>query len=296
MTIAYRAPSHPGIGYPGFVEPKPPRRVDAPAKGDRASSRLPDPSAFPRLDDELVRPETREEMIHGHLVLALPAMEPHAERHFELDYVARGGVAPGYVGATDLLTHTGGRTQFATDTCIRREGIDPTTGTRYLEELAFEIVNEQSLANITERARDLTTRGVRRIIAIFVKHEEVREWSAELGDWITLDPNDTLEDHTLVAPIPIRALLDRAEADRAVVRGLYAKQDPAILEIKEEGLVQGREQALTEAIVTLCTALAIPLPASRHAHLRSLDATGLAMLLTAIGTQHRWPLPAPLSQ
>jgi hypothetical protein len=63
------------------------------------------------------RPETREEMIDGRLVLAPPALEPHAEQHYELDYVTRGGVAPGYIGATDLLTRTGTGTQFAADTC-----------------------------------------------------------------------------------------------------------------------------------------------------------------------------------
>lgn len=289
MTIAYRAPSHPSreghMRYPGLVEPKPPRRIEAPAEGDRSPPRSPDPAPFPRLDEHLVRPETREEMIDGRLVLSPPALEPHAERHYELDYVTRGGVAPGYVGATDLLTRTGTSTQFAADTCIRREGIDPATGTRYLEELAFEIVNEQSLADVTKRARDLASRGVRRIIAIFVKTNEVRDWSPTLDGWITLDPHGTIEDRTLATPLPVRALLDRTAANRAVVQGLKAKQDPAILEVEE----QGREQGLAQGIVTLCASLAIPLDADRRAHLQSLDATGLEALLTAIGTQHRWP-------
>jgi len=80
---------------PGFVEPKPPRRVDAPAEIDRTSSPSPNPSSHPRLDDHLVGPETREEMIDGRIILAPPALEPHAERHHELDCVNRGGVAPG---------------------------------------------------------------------------------------------------------------------------------------------------------------------------------------------------------
>jgi hypothetical protein len=54
-------------------------------------------------------------------------------------------------------------------------GHRPATGTRYLEELAFEIVNEQSLGDITKRAGYLSARGVRRIIAIIVKLGEVRE-------------------------------------------------------------------------------------------------------------------------
>jgi hypothetical protein len=293
MTYAYRAPSHPGhpgMGYPCYVDPKPPRRYDAPAKGGGPSAqRSPKPSSFPRLDDHLVRPETREEMIDGRLVLAPPALEPHAEQHYELDYVTRGGVAPGYVGATDLLTRTGAGTQFAADTCIRREGIDPATGTRYLEELAFEVVNEQSLADVTKRARDLTTRGVRRIIAIFVKTNDVRDWSPSLDNWITLDRNGAIEDRTLAAPVPVRALLDRAAANRAVVQGLKAKQDPAILEIKEEGRQEGRAQMARTAIEGLCEILEIPFGPERQALLHTLDAAKLEALYAQIRIERRWP-------
>lgn len=278
MTHAYHAPAHPAVRYPGFVEPKPPRRVDAPK-----------PSLLPRLDEHLVRPETREEMIDGHLVLAPPALEPHAEQHYELDYVTRGGVAPGYIGATDLLTRTGTGTQFAADTCIRREGIDPATGTRYIEELAFEVANEQSLADVTKRARDLTARGVRRTIAIFVKTNEVRDWSPSLDDWITFDPNGAIEDRTLATPLPVRALLDRAAANRAVVQGLKAKRDPAILEIKDEGRREGRAQMARTAIEGTCEILEIPFGPERQALLHTLDAAKLETLYAQIRTQRRWP-------
>ena len=285
MTYAYRAPSHPGMGYPCYVEPKPPRRYDAPADDGSSSQRTPDPSAFPRLDDHLVRPETREEMVDGRLVLALPALEPHAEQHYQLDYVTRGVLAPGYVGATDLLTRASKSSQFATDTCIRREGIDPDTGTRFLEELAFEVVNEQSLSDVTGRAQKLTARGVRRVIAIFVKLGEVREWSRDLGDWVTLDPSSPFEDRTLVQPIPVRALLDRAAADRAVVRALYAKQEPTILEIE----ARARARVARKAIEALCDVLEIPIDSERRALLQGLDAARLEALLDRIRSERRWP-------
>ncbi len=276
-AAAYRAPSHPGMGYPCFVEPKPPERYRAPSGGS--------PTAFPRVDDQLVRPETREELVRGRAVVAMPAKPPHAERHFELDYLTRGALAPGYVGATDLLTRAGPSSDFATDTCIRREGIDPATGARYLEELAFEIVNEQSLRDITERAEDLSARGVRRIIAIFVKKGEVREWSAEQNDWVVLDPSSTLEDRTLVQPIPIRALLDRAEADAAVVRALHAKKNPEIVAIEAKATREG----VLEGIAALCEVLGIPLDADRRAQLGALDVEGLRSLLTVLRTERRWP-------
>src|ERR1043165_1213996 len=105
MTAAYRAPAHPAMRYPGFVEPKPPRRVDAPAgSGGPSSVRLPDAPAFPRVDDHLVRPETREELVRGRAVLAMPAKAPHADRHHAIDFLTGGCIAPGYVGSSDLLT------------------------------------------------------------------------------------------------------------------------------------------------------------------------------------------------
>jgi hypothetical protein len=260
----------------------------APADGEGSSSRE-GPTGFPRIDDHLVRPETREELVRGRAVVAMPAKEPHAERHFMLDYVTGGALAPGYVGATDLLTRAGPGSDFATDTCIRREGIDPATGTRYLEELAFEVVGEQSLGDVTERAEDLAKRGVRRIIAIFVKKGEVREWSIERNGWIVLDPSGALEDRTLARPIPIHALLDRAEATRAVVQALHAKREPAIMEIEEKGRTEGRVEGMRQGIVALCGALGISLDAKRHATLQALDATALQALLAMIGTERRWP-------
>ncbi len=92
----------------------------------------------PRVDDHCVRPESRKEMVRGRVVMAAPALLPHGQRHCELDYVIRGSVADGYVSATDLLTRHGPSSNFATDTCVMREGIDPNTGVRWLEELAFE--------------------------------------------------------------------------------------------------------------------------------------------------------------
>jgi hypothetical protein len=164
---------------------------------------------MPRVDDHLVEPEvTRDEIVRGQRVYAAPAKEPHAERHIQLDYVIQSLVAPGYVGASDLLTRFGPRSDFATDTSVRRAGIDPETGSRYLEELAFEVVSTQSLRDITIRAEDVTERGVRRLIAIFVKNGTVREWSRERNDWVTLRRERSTED--------LRATLEQAFTPGAV--------------------------------------------------------------------------------
>ncbi len=275
----YQAPTHPGMRYPSFVEPDPPGRRSAP-----------DPR---RVDDQLARPETREEVVRGQRIHAAPAKAPHADRHQVLGFVTEGCMAPGYVASTDLLTRFGSDSDFATDTCIRREGIDPTTGTRHLEELAFEIVGEQSRKNITERAEDLSRRGVRRLIAIFVKRGEVCEWSPERNDWLVLDPAGVLEDPTLAEPIPIRAMLDRSEAHRTAIRGFRTKGNPEIraiqTESREEGRAEGRAEGYGIAIEALCDAFDIPFGPDRRASVRQLDRSQTEDLLAHLRRERRWP-------
>jgi Uma2 family endonuclease len=219
-----------------------------------SAARLPEHEPFPRLDEHLVKPETREEMIRGRRVIAMPAHPPHADRHFKLDYVLGPHVKRGYVGSTELLTRAGPGSDFATDTCIRKEGDDPRTGTRYLEELAFEVVNEQSRRDITEKAEDLTARGVRRVVAVFVKTGNVCEWSKSEGDWLPLDLEGTLEDACLSRPIRVKALLDAAEADNAVARALTEKRNPVIEALKAEGRNEGKNAGMAAAILAVLAA------------------------------------------
>jgi hypothetical protein len=115
--------------------------------------RLPGRTSFPKVDDHLVQPEvTRDEMIGGRRVVAMPAKEPHADQHSDLDYVLRAHAAPGYRSSSDLLTRHDVDSDFASDACLRKEGIDPETGTRYLEEIAFEVVSEQNEQVVAEKA------------------------------------------------------------------------------------------------------------------------------------------------
>ena len=258
---------------------------------------------MPRLDEHLVEGETREQIVRGRRVVAMPAHPPHADRHFRLDYLLGAHVKEGYTGSTDLLTRAAPRSDFASDTCIRREGIDPSTDTRYLEELAFEVVNEQSMRDITEQAEDLTVRGVRRVIAIFVKKNEVREWSPSTGSWLTLDAEGTLTDSTLARPLRVKDLLDVAEADNAVARALLAKNNPVIDEEKtrsrkegikvghkegiKEGIKVGHKEGLLTGIGLACDSLGIELDAEQRARMNALDAAGLEALLARILAGYR---------
>ena len=215
-----------------------------------AALRLPD-RGFPGLDDRLVVPEvTRDEMIGGRRVVASPADRPHARQHGKLS-VLNFHVAPGYSFAVDQLTRHDEESDFASDACIYKEGIDPATGTRYLEEIAFEVVSTQSARNATEKAVRMHRRGVRRIFAVWLKNLRVCEWSPESQDWRPLAEDAQIEDPCLALPLAVKALLDAAMADNAVVKALKAKDNPEIRELEAAAKAEGRAEGLQKGLQTL---------------------------------------------
>lgn len=225
----------------------------APAARGGAALRLPSverqEARFPPVDEHLVAPEvTRDEVIRGRKVVAAPSLEPHAEQQVRLDFVIAPHVVQGYIGAADLITRVARGSDFATDLSIRKAGIDPATGRRHLEELSFEIVNEQSMRDVREKAEDLVVRGVRRVFAIFVKRGEVAEWSSGQEAFVPLGPDAVIEDPCLLRSLPVRALLDGAAAELEVVRALERKGNPEIEAIKarrwQEGHDEGRRAML----------------------------------------------------
>jgi hypothetical protein len=289
MNAAYSAPAPFGLRYASYVEPKPSNRLHVPSDGGHSStSQRPGSADLPRVDERLVRPETREELVRGRLVIAAPANEPHARSQAGVVSVAQLTATEGFFCATEMLTHAGPGSDFATDACICREGTDPATGGRYIEEVAFEVVAEQSFHEITERAQDLVSRGVRRVIAVFVKRNEVCEWSSERNSWLVLDPDGQLEDPTFVRPIPVRALLDRAAADDTVAWALHAKRNRVIVDIEAKSLEKGLALA-RKAIEGICGLLEIPLDPERRAVIQALDAERLEALHDRILAERRWP-------
>ena len=204
------------------------------------SLRLPGRGPFPRVDEHLVEAEvTRDEIIGGRRVVAMPALPPHADRQSIIDRVVGSCVASGYTTAAELLTRVDEESDFGIDVCVRKDGDDPATGARYLEELAFEVVSEQDLGDVTEKAERMHRRGVRRIFAIFLKRPRVCEWSAESGGWRTLDRDSQLEDPCLVTSLPVAALLDAAAAAVAVVKGLAAQGNPEIQRREDAARAEG---------------------------------------------------------
>lgn len=215
----------------------------------RERSPTPVPAAFPRVDEHLVEPEvTRDIVIRGERLVAQPAKSDHADAHAQLDFVLLPHVNDKLTSSSDLLTRVTHGSDFATDASVRKAGTDPATGARYLEELSFEIINEQSDAKAKAKAEELALRGVRRIFAIFVKKHEVREWSTSTQNFVKLDIDDVIDDSALIRPISVRALLNRTHAEIDVAKALIKKNNPEILKLKEEIANEGRKEGLKKGL------------------------------------------------
>ncbi len=216
----------------------------APGAVHSGSMRLPgaDGQSWPDPDDHLVEPGTRYEVFEGERVYVSPARPGHGDTHNQLDRVIGHHAAPGYTASTDLLTRRSKDSDFATDTSVRRAGINPATGHRYLEELSFEIFFQESREYACTRARKVLASGVRRMFGIFVKERwpgsddagvvdcTVAEWSAERDDWRMLAPGEIIEDPALLLPLPVDALIDEFASDAAAARALLARNNPVLEE------------------------------------------------------------------
>ncbi|HEV7784689.1 MAG TPA: hypothetical protein VGQ28_05080, partial [Thermoanaerobaculia bacterium] len=201
-----------------------------------------------------------------------PAEAPHADEHGELQYVLRALVAPGYVAAVDLLTRYDVKSDFASDVCVRRAGVDPQTGTRYLEELVFEVVSEQKERDVSEKAPRMHRRGVRRIFAIFVKSRQVCEWPPESPSWRPLASDSWIEDPCLAIPLAVAALLDAATADDAVIEALAAKDNPALRRREAAARSEGEAKGIARAVLRVLETRGISAsPAQRQEILRCAD-------------------------
>jgi hypothetical protein len=279
----------------GFVMPgsSAETRVEVPgATSYRGGMRAPEGNsgAKPRVSDYAVEPETRQEMFRGEVREALPAGPKHSRQHAQVDFVLGAYVAPGYGTDTDLLTRQASGYNFASDTSVRKNGIDPATGDRYLEELAFEIKATQSAENLEHRARVMAERGVRRIFAIPVYGDAAgmeiiagpfAEWVPAEGCWRTYSDEDVITDPCLFAPLPVRALLDAVEADDAVAQALLDKGNSVLVSY---GDARAEEQT-RKILQLLLRDRGIFLDAAAHA--RIAECSDMALL-------ERWAVRAAL--
>lgn len=205
---------------------------------------------LPGIDERLVAPESGYEIDDGRLVRVSPSDPPHAIRHSKISALLEAHVASGFEVACDMLMRVSETSDRAPDASVFPAAPDPVTGGRQIDELAFEVVNTETLAGAAKKARDLSTRGVRRVFAIDVERIRAFEWSAELGTWSLLDLTGAIEDTTLAVGLPLDALVRMAKTDDAVARALLAKANPVLVSAvaagREEGRAEGREEGRAE--------------------------------------------------
>jgi len=206
--------------------------------------------ALPAVDERLVAPETRYEIMDGMVVYMPPADPPHGEMHTRLGALLMAHRADDFNVALDMLTRTSRIDDIAPDASVYPAARNPVTGGRQLEHMAFEIVSTQSLGNAAKKASKLSGRGVRRVFAIDIERGRALEWSAALGEWSILDQRDVIADPALAVPLRIEVLLDTMLADDAVVRAFQQKRHPAF----EAERAEGRAQGLAESVLTFIEA------------------------------------------
>ena len=203
---------------------------------------------LPAVDDRLVAPEARAEIMDGVVVRAMPSNHPHGTRHFEAAGVFFGVLAEGYSGAVDMLTRLDEDSDAAPDVSVFPTALDPETGGRQLEEIAFEVLDSERLAHVTRKIEKLAKRGVRRLFAVRVAARAVYEWDHAHGDWTQLPDDGEIVDRCFRVPLPTAALVDRVLADETVARGLLASRNAVIeraLELREaRGEARGEAKAL----------------------------------------------------
>jgi Uma2 family endonuclease len=227
----------------------------------------------PAVDERLIAPGARHEVLDGKLLFVPPADERHGTAHLDLAAVLRAHATRDYRGAVDMLTRTREVGDHAPDASVYPQERDPVTGGRKLEELAFEIASEQSLRVSTDKARDYVDRGVRRVFCIELGKRRVLEWSREKNDWDELSVDASIADKCFIKPLPVRVLLDAALVDDALAEALIAKKNRRIQAAIASAAADALLRVLDARSVTL-------IPADRQQILACSDVEQLATWTT----------------
>lgn len=217
--------------------------------GADAGSDLP---ALPEIDDRLVLPGTRFEMLDGRLVYVPPCDGPHGARQVQVCALIEAHTGPAFEVSADMLTRTSRIDDFAPDISIHEKAPHPVTGRPRLAQLVFEVVSTQTLGNAARKARKLIERGVRRVFAIDVGRSRALEWSAALDGWRVLEAGGVISDPALEVALPIAVLIRDTRADDAVMRALAARHNPVLEDIKaasrNEGRAEGRAEGARDGV------------------------------------------------
>ncbi len=155
---------------------------------------------------------------------------------------------------------------------------------RFAPSVAHETHSDVSLERLSHAGRKaaaLKERGVERVFAIDVERQRLLEWSTETDAWSMLLTSDVIEDRSLVAPMPIAALVGAASEDDAIAQALIAKKNPVLLGAvearfdegrdagRDEGLAVGRVEGKAEALRAVLSTRGLVLSAEQRALLES---------------------------
>ena len=226
----------------------PSRRV--PRAPDSRSRRRARAVPLPAVDERLVMPETRFEIIDGEVVDVPPSDEPHGTLHASLSAILAVHAGPGFSTAVDMLTRTSAKGDMAPDASVFPAERDPETGGRRIEALAFEVVSTEALTHAAKKARALVGRGVRRVFAIDVSRRRALEWSRATDTWTMLDKGGSIADEALVRPMAVAALVDTTLRDDVVAEALLEKKNPVL----EGALVAAETRGKAAALCAVLSA------------------------------------------
>jgi hypothetical protein len=222
------------------------------------------------VDERLVAPGARYEILDATLVYVPPADEPHGSLHADLAALVLAHRDENYSVAVDMLTRTSEIDDLAPDVSVYPTARDPQTGGRRLEEIAFEIASTESLSHARGKAVKLAARGVRRIFVIDVEHGRVHDCSAlDRAAWVVLGPGTDIVDPAFAAPLPVAAIIDAARRDAAIVRAFRVKRHREFVEERAEGHAEGHAEGYVkgraESVIDLLATRGIELSTAQHA-------------------------------
>ena len=196
------------------------------------------------MDDRLIAPESRAEMLDGRMYRTMGANQGHGTRHFEATGLFFGALADGYAGAVDMLTRADEDSDAAPDLSVFPAAPDPTTGGRQLEEIAVEVLDTERMSHATDKVEKFAARGVRRLFAIRVAARKVYEWDHAHRDWTELPDDAVIDDRCFRVPVPVKALVDRVLADDTVARALLARGNRVLVAALQDARVQSARASL----------------------------------------------------
>ena len=223
------------------------------------------------MDERLAAPETHTQVIDGVVVQTMGANPPHAVQHAEVARIFAGCIASGYLAAVDMLTRVDRDNDRAADVSVFPAALDPKTGGRQLEELAFEVCDSERVRDVSDKARRFVARGVRRVFYVRVDAHEVYEWQRANDAWERLRDDDAIADRCFVVPIPVGALVQRVLADDTVAAALLARGNAVITAAVEAARRLGLARGTQEALLRLLARRGLALDATQRERVMACD-------------------------